>query len=66
MSSDFLILNEIILAVCYPELFEGENIISIQQAEWILGDLSKFDVYKWMVDNNWQDEIVEAFRRMYL
>jgi len=55
--------GDVILAVCFPELFPGENLISIADAKLLLGD--KFDqtnIYKWMWDNGWNKSLPEAWR----
>lgn len=56
--------NKIILAVCYPEVFLGETVISIDDASRLDKDLSKYSIYKFMADNNWKGNLVDAFRAM--
>ena len=58
--------SRIILAVCYPDVFsdDGIELISIAQARVMTGDGLHFNVYKWMLDNNWNKPIVEAYKQM--
>lgn len=61
-------LAKIIIACCAPAVFHGIsgiNLISIAEAQ-MFGDLSKYDIYRWMIDHNWRGSLVEAYRRMYL
>ena len=60
--------ENIILAVCYQELFaeEGIKTISIAEAQMMKGDLTEYNVYKWMWDRDWKTSLEEAFRGMYL
>lgn len=51
-------------AVCYPELFEGYNIISIGQAEQLI-DKKDYDIYSWCERNKWTGSMVDAYREMY-
>jgi len=60
--------DKIILAVCYKEVFEEEkdlNFIGIGHAKSYFGNLDRYNIYKWMWDNNWQGSIVDAFRKLY-
>lgn len=54
------------IACCYPKLFEWETVISIHEAETLLGSLEDFDIYKFCIDNNWKDEMLLAYKKMYL
>jgi len=56
-----------LLAVCYPEVFEGENveIISIADAKMRLGNIEHLDPYKYAWEKNWERPIVEAFEALY-
>ena len=59
--------GEVTIACCYPEIFEGENCISIAQAKNILGNnMDNYNCYKYMWDKNWKDSLENAFRGMYL
>jgi hypothetical protein len=58
----------IILGVCYANVFEGEEgveLISIDEASVIVGDVSKWSVYAWMDQHNWKKPVSEAFKEMY-
>jgi FkbM family methyltransferase len=56
------------LAVCNEEVFEDYNVklISIAEAAALLGDLERFNLYKFMWDRNWKISMVDAYREMYL
>ena len=61
--------KEVSLAVCYPEPFEDFSVklLSISDAMTITnGKLEQYDIYKWMQDRNWEENIVDAYRGMYL
>jgi hypothetical protein len=65
--------QKIIIAVCYPELFEDEKditLISIGEAKSICNssglDYESFNIYKWCIDHNWQSNIIEAYKQRYL
>ncbi len=61
--------KNIVLATCYPEIFEDDKEIiqiSIEEAIGTLGDLSQWDIYKFMADNNWKESIIKAYEKMYL
>ena len=60
--------RDLILAVCYPEVFEEENVqlISIQEAGQYMIDKEKQNVYKWMMEHKWKKSIVEAYRKMFV
>lgn len=59
--------KRVILACCFPEVFEefDVTIISIAEAKR-MWDCEKNNIYKWMIDHNWKGTLTEAFRRMYL
>lgn len=59
-----------IIAVCYPEVFAGEDadIISIADAKILDSDEDKYSIYKWCWDNKWdgsKGNLVSAFIEMY-
>jgi hypothetical protein len=58
--------KDLILAVCYPEVFEDEGVdlISIAEAS-MLDNPDKYNIYKFMTDHNWRRHIIEAYREMY-
>lgn len=61
--------KNITLAVCFPEVFEGDGIplISIADAKNLLGSkVDDFNIYKFMIDRKWKKTLVEAFEAMYL
>ena len=61
--------SRIILAVCYPEVFEdvdGVTLSSIGDAYAAFKDLSQWNIYKWGEEQKWAGSLQDAFRRMYL
>jgi len=65
--------KEIIIGVCYPDIFEDENgikLISIAEAHDLCGrlgrDFDKFNIYRFCIENNWKTQLTEAFRKIYL
>jgi SAM-dependent methyltransferase len=56
-----------LLAVCYPEVFEGDDveIISIADAKMRLGNIDQFNVYQFAGSRNWQRSLAEAFEALY-
>jgi len=56
--------KKVILAVCYPELFPGEDIISIAEAQ-AMTDIDKYDVYKMGINLNWQGTLTELYEKAY-
>jgi GT2 family glycosyltransferase len=62
--------QKILLAVCFPDIFKEYStnlrILSIADAFLCLGEnVHKYDVYKFMVENNWKGHLVDAFKKMY-
>ena len=57
--------DNIILAVCNPDLFPNENIISIADAQKIT-NIDNYNIYKLGVDLNWKKSLKELFEKMYL
>jgi glycosyltransferase involved in cell wall biosynthesis len=61
--------KRIVIACCYPEVFEGEEkveMMSIAEASCMVGDGMRYNIYAWMIDHNWKTSIVEAYRKMYV
>lgn len=61
--------KKIVLAVCYPEVFEDDKdveLISIADAISRFGNLDRYDVYAYCVNNNWQGSLIDAFRKVCL
>lgn len=60
--------NKLVMAVCYPKVFEdsGVNLISIAQAKGILNSIEKYNIYKYCGERSWTKPLIEAFREMYL
>ena len=57
--------KNVVLAVCYPDIFPGENIISIAEAQAIT-DIDKYDVYKTGINLNWQGTLTELYEKAYI
>jgi hypothetical protein len=62
--------ENLILAVCYPQVFDGQDVklISIADAQLLLGDITKYNLYKNLIDWGWtakDGNLVDAFRRLY-
>lgn len=60
--------KRIILAVCYPEVFEGipdVSLASIADAKAAFGSLEKWNVYVWANKNNPSGSLEAAFRGLY-
>jgi len=57
--------KKVTIACCYPDLFDGENLISLDNAKKIITP-DRLNIYKFMSDRNWKTELVDAFRKMYL
>lgn len=61
--------KRIILAVCYPGVFHDcycpdVELTSIRDASFVT-DIHKQNVYKFMADNNWKANLVEAYKKLY-
>lgn len=62
--------ERLVIFCCFPKLLdveENENIIigSINQAQFVLGDIKPYDVYEWMHKNDWKGTLTDAFRELY-
>ena len=55
------IKNPVIFS-CYPEIIPG---YSIQEAKNLFADIDCYNVYKKMIDWNWQDSLENAYRKLY-
>lgn len=56
------------LAVCFPQVFEDDDVklISIQDAKNLLGPkIDDYNIYKFMGERGWSKTLVEAFETMY-
>ena len=61
--------KDILLAVCYPEVFEDEKdvtLISIADAKTLDSDMDKYNIYAYAWIKNWQGSLIDAFRGLYL
>jgi hypothetical protein len=57
--------GKVLISCCYPEVFEGEEIISIAEGEK-LENKENHNLYKWMEENNWEGDLEGAYREIYL
>lgn len=61
--------KKIIIAVCYPKVFEDEKditIISIEDAKRMVPNIEQYNVYKFCWEKNWDKSILDAYRGLYL
>jgi hypothetical protein len=60
--------SNLVLAVCYPEVFmdDGVKMISIAEARTMITDIETQNIYAWCEANNWTGPLTDAFRKMYL
>jgi GT2 family glycosyltransferase/cephalosporin hydroxylase len=60
--------KNIILATCYPEVFNDDpdiTQISIADAIARLGNIDNHNIYKFMGERNWKNSIKDAYRTLY-
>jgi hypothetical protein len=57
--------SKIVLATCYPDVFEGEQQISIADARMRFGNLDRFNVYRFMIDEHWSGSLESAYRKLF-
>jgi len=60
--------KKIVLAVCYPEVFEncrGVTLASIADALAAFGNLSQWNIYKWCEERQWKKPLTDAYKEMY-
>jgi hypothetical protein len=59
--------KKVILSCCYPDVFrdftKSVKLISIAAVPTPLQ--LKYNVYKYMIDNNWKGHVIEAFAKLY-
>jgi FkbM family methyltransferase len=57
-----------IFYVCYPEVFKdipNIQLASIEDAHVLMGNLDKFNIYSWMIQNKWDKSLCWAYKKMY-
>jgi GT2 family glycosyltransferase/2-polyprenyl-3-methyl-5-hydroxy-6-metoxy-1,4-benzoquinol methylase len=52
------------IACCYPDIFEGENVISLAEAQARGTTPDNHNIYRWMALRSWKRSLVDAFREM--
>ncbi len=57
--------GKVLIACCYHFVFDGEDVISIEQAKEMV-DIEHYDLYKWMWDHNWKTSVESAYEAFYL
>jgi glycosyltransferase involved in cell wall biosynthesis len=57
--------SKVTIACCFPELFEGEDVISIADAKKLV-NMDSYSLYKNMWDWNHTGTLEDAYRRLYL
>lgn len=59
---------KVTLAVCYPEVFEDEDVklISIAEAKNMMGNIDEQNIYRKMIDWGWRGSIVDAYKKLHL
>lgn len=58
-------IKDITIACCYPEVFEGFNIISIAEARNRGYNLDEYSLYYWMEKHNWKGNLYDAYLKLY-
>jgi len=61
--------DKVTIAASNPGVFwdyrDKVNMIGMDQARLTLGDIEKFNIYKWCTENKWKGHMLNAYRRMY-
>jgi glycosyltransferase involved in cell wall biosynthesis len=60
--------GRLVIACCNNDIFEGEpdvELISIADAKVRLGNIDRFNVYRFMIDHNWKGQMRDAFAALY-
>lgn len=61
--------HDLILSVCYPEVFEDEKdieLISISDAKNVGINMDSHNIYRFMIDKDWKKSLTDAYREMLL
>lgn len=53
--------KDLIISCCYPEVFEDYKKLKLIPIQ----NLNILNPYKWMIDNKWEGNLLDAFRKMY-
>jgi glycosyltransferase involved in cell wall biosynthesis len=56
--------DEVVIACCYPFVFEGEKTMSIADAKQ-LTPIDHYNVYRFMIEKNWKEDMLSAYKAMY-
>ncbi len=58
--------GKLVVATCFPDIFNGEvEQISIAEAKNRLGNIERFSIYRWCIENNWTGNLVTAHEKLY-
>lgn len=57
--------GKLIIASCYPDVFEGVEQISIAEARQRMGNIEGQNIYRKMIDWNWKGSVESAYRKLY-
>lgn len=60
--------RELVVAACFPEVFEDDGIklISIAEAQQMNLENDQGNIYWWMIHHGWKGRVVDAYRKMLL
>ena len=53
-----------IVATCFPDLYPGNKVISIGEAEQLV-DPKDYEIYTYMEQNNWSGSLKDAYKSLY-
>lgn len=60
--------GKLTIAACFPDVFfdiEGIDLISIAEAK-LMGSIDDYNIYRKMIDWNFKDNLVAAYKKLYL
>lgn len=58
--------GRVVAATCYRDIFNGEvEQISVAEACNRFGNLDRFNVYRWAIENNWKGSLLGAYEAMW-
>jgi len=60
--------DNLVIAACYPDIFAKDDVklISIADAQVLVNDIEKYNIYKYCGERQWDRPILEAFKERYL
>jgi hypothetical protein len=57
---------DVVIACHRPDLFQGENTMTIAEGLKHIPNPDDYNIYKFMMDRNWKESCALAFKEMYL